>query len=102
MPESPSHRRAKKKAAGETGQTEVRLPSGARLDAATLKRATEVERSGHYDRLVAAALRLRESGKSQKVLQVPQPHMDLAVRAMREVGVKGTVKNLSGTKRRSV
>ncbi len=35
MPEKPSHRRAKNKAAGPGGRTEVPLPGGKRLDART-------------------------------------------------------------------
>lgn len=102
MAESPSHRNAKNKAAGVNGQTEVPLKGGRRLDAATQRRATEVERSGSNKGLKAAAQRLRDSGKPQKILQVPQKDMSKAVQAMKEVGVKGSVKNMSGTRRRSV
>ena len=64
MPEKPSHRRAKNKAAGPGGQTEVLLPGGKRLDARTQGggRATEVERSGSPQGLEAAASRLKRSG----------------------------------------
>ena len=74
MPEKPSHRRAKTKAAGPGGQTEVPLPGGKRLDARTQGggRATEVERSGSSQGLETAARRLKQSGAPQKVLQVPQ------------------------------
>ena len=60
MPETPSHRRAKNKAAGPGGQTEVPLPGGKRLDARTQGggRAAEVERSGSAQGLAAAARRL--------------------------------------------
>ena len=102
MVESKSHKRAKAKAAGKSGQTEKPLSGGRRLDAATRRRATEVERSGSSQGLKKAARRLRDSGKSQKVLQVPQKDMDKAAAAMREVGVGGTIKNISGSKRRSV
>ncbi len=104
MPETPSHRRAKSKAAGPGGRTEVPLPGGKRLDARTQGggRATEVERSGSAQGLGAAARRLKQSGASKKVLQVPQKDMDAAAAAMRKVGVGGTVKNMGGTKRRSV
>ncbi len=102
MSESESHKRAKAKAAGKRGKTEVPLRGGRRLDAATKRKATEVERSGTEAALRKAARRLRDSGKSQKILQVPQPDMDAAAAAMRSTGVSGTVKNLSGTKRRSV
>ncbi len=42
MPESQSHKRAKQKA---PGNTEVRVPGGGRLDSATRKTATQVERN---------------------------------------------------------
>lgn len=104
MPEKPTHRRAKNKAAGRGGQTEVLLPGGKRLDARTKGggRATEVERGGTPKRLEAAAHRLKQSRAQQKVLQVPQKDMKPAAAAMRKVGVGGTVKNMSGTSRRSV
>ena len=102
MAETPSHKRAKRKAAGKSGQTEVPLPGGRRLDAATPKRATEVERSGTTAGLKKATRRLRDSGKPQKILQVPQKDMDKAAQAMRDVGVSGTVKNMGDTKRCSV
>lgn len=102
MAESQSHKRAKRKAAGKSGQTEVRLSRNRRLDAATKKRATEVERSGTAQGLRKAAQRLKDSGKKQKVLQVPQKDMPKAAKAMQDVSVPGTVKNMGGTKRRSV
>ncbi len=104
MPETPSHRRAKSKAAGPGGRTEVPLPGGKRLDARTQGggRATEVERSGSAQGLAAAARRLKQSGAPQKVLQVPQKDMDAAAAAMRKVRVGGTVKNMAGSQRRSV
>ena len=102
MSETSSHRRAKKKAAGKSGRTEVPLRSGKRLDARTANRATEVERSGSLGGLTKAARRLKESGAAQKVLQVPQKDMAKAAEAMKAANVSGTVKNISGTKRRSV
>jgi len=66
------------------------------------RRAKEIERSGSLERLKEAAKRLKMSGKPQKVLIVPQKDMSKAARAMRDVGVNGTVKNLRGTKRRWV
>ena len=73
MAEKDSHRRAKNKAAGARGKTEVPLPGNRRLDALTSGdgRATEVERSGTTARHNAAAQRLKKSGAKQKVLQVP-------------------------------
>ena len=102
MSESTSHKRAKSKAAGKSGQTEKKLPGGRRLDAATKKRATEIERSGSKSGLEKAAKRLKASRKPQKVLSVPQKDMAKARAAMKNAGVKGTVKNLSGTRRSSV
>jgi hypothetical protein len=103
MSESSSHQRAKIQAAGKNGQTEVPLPGGRRLDARTPSgRATEVERSGRTGELQAAARRLRDANSSQRVLQVPQQDMDAAAAAMRKVGVHGTVKNMTGSKRRPV
>lgn len=104
MAETRSHYRAKKRAAGRYGKTEVRLPGGRRLDALSRggKRATEVERSGSPTRLDAAARRLKASGARQKVLQVPQKDMPAATRAMRRAGATGTVKNMGGTKRQRV
>ncbi|MGA2064795.1 MAG: hypothetical protein ABSG86_07490 [Thermoguttaceae bacterium] len=102
MSESQSHKRAKGAAAGRRGGTEVPLSGGRRLDAATSKRATEIERSGSQPALEKAARRLKASGKAQKVLQVPQGDMRDAAEAMKTVGTHGTVKNMTGTKRRSV
>ena len=102
MPESQSHKRAKVKAAGKTGKTEVSLTRSRRLDAQTRKTAIEIERSGSSQGLTKAVGRLKTSHKSQKVLQVPQQDMAKAAKAMKKVGVKGTVKNIGGTKRRSI
>ena len=105
MAESDAHKRAKSKAAGPYGETEVPLDDGRRVDAITSgrKRATEIERNGTPLRLEKAAERLRDTpGLSQRVLQVPQKDMRAAARAMKDAGVSGTVKNLGGTRRRSV
>jgi len=102
MVESKSHQRAKAKAAGKSGKTEVSLTRGRRLDAQTRKTATEIERSGSKQALTKSAQRLRASKNPQKVLQVPQKDMAKAVAAMKKEKVKGTVKNIAGTKRRSV
>lgn len=101
MSKSNSHKSAQSKAAGKNGQTEYKLKNGQKLDAITSnkKRATEVERCGN---LTEAVKRLKLSGADQKVLQVPQKDMNKAATAMKEVGVKGTIKNMSGTKRKSV
>ena len=97
MSESQSHKRAKSKAPGET---EVKILCGKRLDSATLKTATEVERNPQN--IPKAVKRLKDSGRDRKVIQVPQNLMDDAVEAMKNQGVSGTVKNLSDTKRISV
>ena len=102
MAETQSHKRAKANAAGQAGKTEVPLKRGRRLDATRNKTATEIERSGSSAALEKAAERLKASRKKQKVLQVPQKDMTKAARAMRDVGVGGTVKNMGGTKRRSI
>ena len=101
MSETQSHKRAKSRAAGKSGQMEKPISRNRRLDAATKKTATEIERSGSKSGLVQAARRLRDSGKKQKVLQVPQKDMSKATAAMKKVNVHGSVKNMSGTKRRS-
>ena len=102
MAESKSHKNAKAKAAGKSGKIEVRISRNRSLDAATVKKATEIERSGTQQGLDKAARRLKSSGKPQKVLQVPQKDMGKAAAAMKKAGVSGTVKNMGGTKRRSI
>jgi len=52
--------------------------------------------------LEKAVRRLKDSGKPQKVLQVPQKDMAKAAKAMQNIGISGTIKNMIGTKRRSV
>ncbi len=102
MSESRSHKAAKARAAGKKGKTEVRLRSGRRLDAKVGHKATEIERSGDSRKLERAAQRLKESHARERVLQVPNQDMSKATAAMRKKGVSGSVKNMSGTKRRSV
>ncbi len=107
MAKSVSHKRAQRRAAGKGGTVERKQPGGTKLDALSAggKRATEVERSGDPERLRQAARRLKKqksAGATQAVLQVPNKDLDKAAEAMRAEGVKGTVKNMSGTRRRSV
>ncbi|MDL1960151.1 MAG: hypothetical protein LWX01_00345 [Deltaproteobacteria bacterium] len=102
MAESDSHQRTKSKAAGQAGRTEAPLCGNRRLDALTPRKAIEIERSGTLAGLEKAAKRLKDSGRPQKILQVPQKDMAKAAKAMQNVGVGGTVKNMGGTKRRSV
>lgn len=104
MPESKSHKIAKNKAAGKTGQTEVPLSGKRRLDALTASgiHATEIERSGNPAQLKKAARRLKASEAPKKTLKVPHKDMDAATDAMRAVGVTGTIENLGGTQSRKV
>ena len=97
-----SHKKAQRKAAGKNGSIEVK--KGRKIiDAVTQsgKRITEVERSGDPKLLEKAAKRLKSRKSNQKVLQTPQKDMEKGAEAMIKVGVKGTVKNMGGTKRRS-
>ncbi len=95
MPKSEAHKRAKAKAAGKAGKQKVPLRGGKKLDATRKDTAIEVVRSG---RLKAAARRLKISGKAKMVLQVPLKDMAKAREALRNAGIGGTVKNLSGSK----
>ena len=97
MSETPAHRRAKRRAAGPGGRTEVplrgisalmRCPKGGR---ATEVESVVVSSAG----LNSAAQRLKKSGAPGKVLPVPQQDMGGAVKAMRKAGVSGTVKNMA-------
>lgn len=96
------HKETKAREAGAKGGTEVSISRGRRLDAATASRAIEVETSGSPNRLRQAARRLAESGRRQHVLVVPQRDVPKAREAMKKVGVGGTVRNISGTQRRTV
>ncbi len=58
--------------------------------------ATEVESSGSYRRLYQAALRLAVRRAPQKMLQVPERNMELAMAALREAKVAGWVRNMHG------
>lgn len=98
MSESTTHKQAKSKAAG---QNEKKISFNRRIDSMSNKRATEIERSGSKKLLEKAARRLNASHKPQKVLVVPQPDISKAVQAMKNVGTKGTVRNIAGTKRRT-
>ncbi len=97
MPESPSHKKAKSKA---PGKTEVRVRGGGRVDSATSKTATQVERN--RSNLPNSVAKLKASGRPRRVLQVPQHLMPNAAAEMKRQKVSGTVKNMGGTKRISV
>jgi len=86
MAESDSHKRAKSKAAGQAGKTEVPLRGNRKLDAVTSRKTIEIERSGDMDRLEKTAKRLKDSGRPQKVLQVPQKDTARAAKAMQNAG----------------
>jgi hypothetical protein len=96
------HKETKVREAGTKGKTEVAISRGRRLDAATASRAIEVETSGSPVRLRQAARRLGASGRQQHVLVVPQRDVPKAREAMKKAGVGGTVRNISGTQRRTV
>ena len=74
------------------------LKRGRRPGATSPNRAVEVERSGDPERIRLAALRLKNSERLQKVLQVPHSQVALAAYIMGNSGMSGTVKNLSGTR----
>jgi hypothetical protein len=97
MAESKSHKQAKAKA---PGKPEVPIRGRKRLDSATSKTATEIERN--QSGLSKAVSRLRASRRPRKVLQVPQPLFNNAKAEMRRQNLSGTVKNLSGTKSQHV
>ncbi|MHC2994912.1 MAG: hypothetical protein IBV53_05370 [Candidatus Atribacteria bacterium] len=98
MTEKSTHKKVKSQVAGKTGSKEVPIKGGRRLDVMTKHKAAEIERGGS-SQLEKAAYRLKISRKSQKVLIVPSKSMRKAREAMRKVGVSGTVRNISGTKR---
>lgn len=91
MAESNSHKRAKSKATGGIGRTEVLLRGNCSSDTATPGKANECERNGTMVGLAKTAKRLKHSGRPQKVLIVPQKDMAKAVKAMQNVGITGTV-----------
>ena len=101
MPESPSHRSRKRKAAGALGTTEYSLPSGRKLDAISVTGiATEIERGGSAQ-IRKAVRRLKESlnsGDARKArLRVRESNLDVAYEEMRRQRVGGELTNLGGT-----
>ncbi len=102
MPESRSHKRIKNKMAGPKGKTEVKLPSGRRMDALGKNRVgIEVERQGP-ESISKAVSRLKEANKSNlssgSKLVVPNKNLQVAGKEMRRQGVKGRVQNMSNSK----
>ena len=100
---SKTHKAAQRKAAGKKGRTEVKR-GRKRIDAISKSgtKVAEVERSGTNKNLEKAARRLKAVRSKQKVLIVPEKDMNKASKAMRKIGVNGTVRNIKGTKRRSI
>lgn len=93
MSESESHKRAKRKA---PGSEEVPISGNRRLDSATRKTATEIERN--QQNLVKAVKRLNDSRRSRKTLKVPHNLIDNAINAVEKNGGGITVTNLCGSK----
>ena len=102
MSESNAHKKAKEKAAGKSGQTEVPIKGNRRIDAATKNRATEIERSGNPKLISKAGNRLMDSGKNQKIIKVPQKDINKAKTSLKDSGFKGTLSNIGGTKKVSI
>lgn len=98
MTEKSTHKKVKSQVAGKSGRKEVSIRGGRRIDVMTKYKAVEIERGGPSS-LEKAARRLKSSRKSQKVLIVPSKSMSKARKVMRKVGVSGTVRNISGSKR---
>lgn len=97
------HHQLLRQEAGKTGQTEVVLPSGSRLDVLTgTGIGKEIELSNDPEKIQIAASRLKEAFNSRTarevVLKVPQPNIPDAVKAMKKTKVPGTVSNLKGSK----
>lgn len=101
MPESEHHKQLKRKDAGKTGETEVELPSGARLDALSPTRiAIQIERGDKdaIDKAVEVLKEALDTGVARKVrLRVNQPRIDNGFEAMRRKSVGGELTNLGGT-----
>jgi hypothetical protein len=102
MAESQSHKRAKNKAAGRNGRTEVPISGGRRLDAKKGHRATEVERSGNPKGISKAISRLKTQKNAKKELLVPNKDLDKAKKIAKRRAVNVLIQNLSRSKRRFV
>jgi len=70
-----------------------------RPDAVTKYKVVEVDRVGSQATLTIAARRLLGAGKPQRVLVVPDKSFNAAKKAMHEIGVSGTVRNIEDTHR---
>ena len=102
MSESKSHRNLKNRLAGPKGTTEKKISRGRRLDARTARKAFEIERSGTSAGISKAISRLNSQKTAKKELRVPNAHLNLAVKTAKSKGTNVTIKNLSGTKRRTI
>lgn len=106
MGESNRHNQLKKRDAHITGQTEVTLSSGKKLDALSPTRiATGVERSGPTGirKSVSTLKEAVESGMARKArLRVPHVDLDDAYKEMRRQRLAGELSNLSGTSKTRV
>ena len=92
MPESKTHKKIKRKAAGKSGKTERKLKYGGRIDAWGKKKATEYERSGTQKGLSRAIRKLKRSKKKSQILQVPKKK---DVPKAREIARKLKAKNVT-------
>ena len=70
-----------------------------RRDAVTKYKVVEVDRVGSQATLTDAARRLLNAGKPQRVLVVPDEFFNAAKKAMHEIGVSGTIRNIEDTYR---
>ena len=103
MAKKPSrHTQLIRQRAGGSGSTEKPIPGRRRLDVRKSNTAIEVERTGQPARLRQAAKRLATQKNAAKKLVVPQTDMQKAAEAAKATGVKLTVENISGTRRRRV
>lgn len=106
MAESEWHKRLKNKDAGLTGDTEVSLPSGGRIDALTgSKIGVEIERGGNagIQKSISNLIEALDTGVARKArLRVHQQDMEIAEREMKRQGLKGELTNLTGTVKKQV
>lgn len=99
MSESQTHRRLKRKDATSRGQIEKPISRNRRLDAKRGNNSFEIEKSGN---IKAALRRLKTQRNSKKILRVPQPQMNRAVKLAESENMNVLITNLGKTKRRSV
>ena len=97
--ESDWHKALKRRLAGKTGRTEVKIRGGERLDVQKGRVVAEVERHG---RIRQALLRLKTKKTLRKVLRVPQKDLEKAAAVAKAMKMRVTITNLRGTRRRIV